>query len=895
MIGLTAQEASKRLEAQGHNQLPDAHIDSLANIFLRQFKNSFVYVLLVATIISFALGQTLNGSFILAVLFINAGIGTLQEYSADRSAQALALSVPYYSWVYRDGTLQKLNARDLVVGDCVQLTSGDKIPADLKLTECRNLHVNESLLSGESADVIKNLDHSDDRSDLAFAGTLVSKGRAEGEVIATGIHTELGEISVAVSEGTRTKPPLLLRFEHFTKVITYCIVAIIALLLGLTVMRGAELGSVFLLGVALAVSAIPEGLPAAITIALAIGMKRMARANVIVRKLVAVESLGSCTCIASDKTGTLTVNEMTAQRLLLPDGSDYSISGEGLDGRGELLQKGCAIDTHEHPALQQLIQTALCANEASLSFDTITTEEDEHAHDNENINGRHQGIAQGDGVDVALLMVGHKSGLGHELFRTNLASIGYESENAFSASFDTINQRHWISAKGSPERIMELCAGALDEVSAATIQQQVNTLAASNYRVIALAGKYSNDPDHPLAEQLQQLNFLGLAALIDPLRPEAYEAVKQCQQAQIRVIMITGDHPKTALAIGQELGITGVHTVDSGEISPHPNSAGSEVLNTTAITGQDLETCKDDPEQLAKIIREHSVFARIKPAQKLLIVQQLIDSGEFVAVTGDGVNDAPALKHAHVGIAMGKRGTDVARESSELIITDDNFSSIVQGILQGRIVYSNIRKVVFLLISTGAAEIFLFILSVIFALPIPLFPIQLLWLNLVTNGIQDISLAFEPEEGNELKQPPRAPDEPIFNSIMLQRIGLSAIVIGSIAFTTFALCLRMGMDEATARNITLLLMVLFENVHVLNSRSEQQSLFRQNFFGNPFLLAGMLIAQSIHIAAIYTPGLNTILHLQPVTLEQWFILLVIALALIPIDEAHKYWHQRLKR
>ena len=410
------------------------------------------------------------------------------------------------------------------------------------------------------------------------------------------------------------------------------------------------------------------------------------------------------------------------------------------------------------------------------------------------------------------------------------------------------------------------------------LAKKSDKLAGEGYRVLGIAHRtLSEIPDDPKS-CMEDLEFIGVVAMIDPLRPEVIDAIQHCREAEIKVAMVTGDHPQTATVLSNELGITrkGItrehdKTVTGTQLTEASN-AGKSVFDTLATSSR--------------------VFARVAPHQKMEIVESLIADGEFVAVTGDGINDAPALKHAHVGIAMGKRGTDVARESSDIILTDDNFTSIVQGIKQGRIVYNNIRKVIYLLISTGASEITLIILSILFGMPLPLMPLQLLWLNLATNGIQDKALAFEPEEGNELKKPPRSPDEPIFDRLMIERVLVSALYIGIVAFAVFSWLINSGMDEVAARNITLLLMVLFENVHTLNSRSETASLFRMNFFSNPFLLYGMLSAQFIHIGAMYTPGLSDILQISPVSPVQWLQLLPIALSLIIIDEAHKCWHKR---
>lgn len=869
MTGLSSSQAAQQLEKYGPNTLPEKRSDGALLIFIKQFNSPFIYMLFAAALLSFALKQNLNGVFIFAVLAINAAIGTIQEYSAQRAAVTLRKMVPQCSSVYRDGVICTLDSTAIVPGDIVALTSGDKVPADLQLINCQELLVNESILTGESMAASKQAETFIDKdaplaeqSNRVFAGTIVSHGRAEGEVIATGAHSQIGVIAQDVSVSEHTKPPLLQRIERFTLRVSYSVLLIIALLFAITVLRGDDLATVFLLGVALAVSAIPEGLPAAITVALAIGMRRMAKVNVIVRKLIAVESLGSCTYIASDKTGTLTVNEMTVKKIILSDGRCYEVSGEGLNIHGDIRDR--AGQRAQAEEIEQLVLAGLLANEASLSPAEIKNGED--------------WLARGDGVDLGFLILAQKYGIDQQCSQQlypELSAIPYESENAYSASINHLDGKTCLFVKGSSERILAMCNQSTngENINLKSIDLYTARLADQGCRVLALAVKtlpencLSSTEFDPKTE-LHDMTFLGLVGMIDPLRPEATEAIKQCHEASIKVGMITGDHPKTAMALARQLGIADQKSV--------------------AVSGSQLRTATQQGEQyFSELVASSNVFARVEPAQKLQIIQQLISDGHFVAVTGDGVNDAPALRHAHVGIAMGKRGTDVARESSDLIITDDNFASIVQGIKQGRIVYNNIRKVVFLLISTGAAEITLFILSVLFGLPIPLLPIQLLWLNLVTNGIQDVALAFEPAEGDELKQAPRSPSETIFNRLMLERIVVNALVMGSLAFAVFVWSINQGLSEPAARNTTLLLMVLFENVHVLNSRSESQSIFKQAFFSNPLLLFGMLAAQTIHIAAMYTPGLKDVLNVEPVTLELWSRLLLIALSLVIIDELHK--------
>lgn len=860
MPGLSQSQAETLLAKHGANRLPQPREDGLLLIFLRQFKNPFIYVLLAAALVSWFLNQYINSYFIFAVLLLNAMIGSLQEYSAARAAKALKKMVPSFSTVIRDNRLQQIPNEQLVPSDLVELVSGDKVPADIRLTESQQLSCDESMLTGESLPQGKQATRSIpdsaaliERSDMLFAGTIVTRGRGRGIVEYTGSNTQIGQIASEIGGTANTMPPLLLRMQRFTLKVTYSVLLVIALLFLITLLRGDDLSQVFLMGVALAVSAIPEGLPAAITIALAIGMRRMARVGVILRKLLAVEALGSCTLIASDKTGTLTLNEMTIHKLILPTGRQFNVSGEGKDIHGAVETNGLS-EQHE---LQQLATAGALANQAELI----------------QVDG--EWLSHGDHVDIAFLILAVKLGLDIEQLNSRyrqLDMIPYESDNAYSASINLIGKQTVLLAKGSVERILEMCSHANQHqaLERQLIIEQEKSLAQQGHRVMALASRPLPDSYGNPEDELHDLDFLGIVGMLDPLRPEVPEAIAACKKASINVLLVTGDHPDTASSIAKQLNLS--------------------TTSCDAITGKELEQRlqKATPEQWT-ITTQERVFARVEPKQKQLLVEQLIRQGEFVAVTGDGVNDAPALRHAHVGIAMGKRGTDVARESADLILTDDNFASITEGIRQGRLVYSNIRKVVFLLISTGAAEIFLFILSVLFGLPLPLLPIQLLWLNLVTNGMQDVALAFEPAEGNELNKPPRSPQEPMFNRLMIERVLINALVMGGIAFILFVQALQMGMNEVEARNLTLLLMVLFENIHVFNSRSETLSIFKQPFFGNPFLLIGMLCAQGIHIAAMHLPIISDILQITPVTLQQWASLLSYACILILIDEIHKWW------
>lgn len=866
--GLTRAEATARLKHNGPNSLPETKPTGIGIVFLHQFASPLIYVLIVAALLSVAIEEWSDAAFIAAVLIINGMIGSIQEYSAQRAASALRNLVSTHCLVLRDGDSYEIDATNLVVGDVILLESGDKIPADIRLLASHDLEVDESLLTGESTAVLKDANlvlevetTLADRRNMLFAGSLVERGRGRGVVVATAFDTELGHIAESVLNKPATKAPLLIRMERFTHRVAI-IVAVAAIIMAVIALsRGMPLAEIFLLAVALAVSAIPEGLPVALTVALAIGMRRMARRNVIIRKLIAVESLGSCTFIATDKTGTLTVNQLTVRNISLPNNVALNVTGSGIEPEGEILTPQRMPLTNEKKQLEKLCQIAVLANEGFLSH-------------------RGEGwVHHGDAVDTALLVMAHKAGFTKaETVNAcpEIATIAFESERLFCASLNRVNKKQSAFVKGALERLLPMCNSMLTvegnvALDTNSLEKQAHEMAAQGYRVIALAsGEIELSDDEVFSEEhLHGLTLVGLIGMIDPLRNEAKDAIAKCQQAGIQVAMVTGDHPITALAIARELNL--IKSSDQ------------------VITGPELKHFAEDG-TMDELIKEARVFARVEPQQKLEIIQALQRNGHFVAVSGDGANDAPALRAAHVGVAMGKSGTDVARETADLIITDDNFSSIVAGVEEGRIAYANVRKVIFLLISTGMAELVLFALALLSGLPLPLLAVHLLWLNLVTNGIQDVALAFEPGEGNELKHPPRSPKDPIFNRIMIERVVISALVIGVVAFFLFQWLLGQGYNVDEARNGTLLLMVLFENIHVFNCRSETRSVFKHNLFSNPILLFGTAAAQLIHIGAMYTPWIRDVLHIQPVSLEHWLQLLGLAFSVLVIMEVHKLFH-----
>ncbi len=867
--GLGPGEVAARLARWGRNETPQPRGPSAFAMFARQFRSPLIYVLAVAAGVSGWLSEWADATFIGLVLVLNAVIGATQEYRAERSARALHEMLAGHAEVIRDGDVSEVDAAELVAGDVVLLSTGNRVPADLRLLESRNLQVDESSLTGESLPVTKHAQAelpidtlTADRVTMAHAGTLVTHGRARGVVTATGAHTVLGRLAGQLQMPSQGEPPLLMRMRHFTFVVGVGVAAGAAIMAVIELLRGTAWHEVLLVAVALAVSAIPEGLPVALTVALSVATNRMASRHVIVRRLVAIESLGSCTVIASDKTGTLTMNRLTVGEVAVPGSPPWRVTGTGDQPLGTIIVEGCDQDSG-FAATERLARAAVLCNEATL------------AHEG------HDWVHHGDAVDVALLMFGHKLGITRPqalAAQPQLAAVPYEPEHRYAATLHALGGgRAEVVVKGALEKVLTMCTttaagadSAPKPLDPAAVTAQAESMAARGQRVLAIAVGSTALPLHDEFDHhhLRHLTLLGLVGMSDPLRPEASAAVAACRDAGVHVLMMTGDHPSTAIAVGRELGIA-----DQPE---------------DVITGAQLRSAEDaGPDAIDALVGRARVFARIEPKQKLLIVESLTRRGEIVGVTGDGANDAPALHHSHVGVAMGLSGTDVAREAAEVVLTDDSFASVAAGVQEGRVAYANIRKVITLLITTGVGELVLVLGALAAGLPLPLLAVQLLWLNLVTNGIQDVALAFEPSEGDEMRRPPRPPDEPIFNRLMVQRIVLSALVIGGITLLTYHWLINQGWSTASARNSAVLLMVLFENVQVFNARSELRSVFTQNPLRNPLLIGGTLLAQLVHIAAMLLPGTQHLLGLEPISLLHWATLLGLALVLLVVIEAHK--------
>ena len=864
--GLDDSEVRTRLERCGPNQLPAAVPPSPAQIALRQLRSPLIYVLLAAAAAATVLGDLSDAAFIGVVLLLNSAIGGWQEWRAERQSQSLQHLLRLRATVLRDGESQEIDAAEIVPGDVVALESGRRVAADLRLLDAQGLEIEEALLTGESLPVLKDATWIGaaeagpvECRNMAFAGTTVARGRGHGVVVATGGNTNVGRLAISISAADAGKPPLVERMERFSRVIAIAVLTAAVLIGAVAVLlHGASVAAMFVFGVALAVSAIPEGLPVAITIALAIAARRMAARNAIVRRLPAVEGLGSCTLIASDKTGTLTRNELTVQEAWLTDGSRWRVTGVGYEPDGAFVCVAGEADPEDSDGLRALLEVAVACNEGDLR---------RHGH---------QWCWHGDPTDVALLAMAGKGGVEREHLLVRhppLNAIPFEPEHRFAASFHRDGDATWIAVKGAPERVLGMCRST--EQARRAAQAAAADMAGRGQRVLALASgrvpwlvPSEELPDEPVALQLA-----GLVGLVDPLRPEAVDAVRRCGGAGIRVIMVTGDHPVTALAIARELGIA---------------SEPAEVVHGTELRTGDVD-------HLRRSIATGRVYARATPEQKLSIVKAAQAAGHFVAVTGDGVNDAPALRHANIGVAMGRGGTDVARDASDVVLADDNFATIVAGVEEGRVAYQNIRNVVYLLVAAGTAEVLTVGAAVLLGLPLPFLPAQLLWLNLVTNGIQDVALAFERGQGEELQSPPRRPDEPVFNRLMVERVMIGGVWMASLCFTSYALMLAADVAVSDARNAVMLLMVLLQNADAFNARSETRSAFRIPLGHNPLLVLGVAGALLSHVAVMHIPLMQRVLSIGPVSGATWLVLGAAALSLLAVMELQKVsWRRRAR-
>ncbi|MBI3948231.1 MAG: HAD-IC family P-type ATPase [Armatimonadetes bacterium] len=869
--GLSPAEAGSRLVRYGPNQLKEAPPPSDLVILLHQFTSPLIYILVIAALITLYLGDYIDAAVIGVVLLLNAVIGFIQERRAEHAVRALMRLIVPQARAVRDGRDYEIESRELVPGDLVLVESGDRVPADIRLASATALAADESLLTGESVPVRKQTGPVGreaplaDRADVLFTGSIVTSGRGRGYVVATGERTELGAIAAQVRGEVRAATPLQQRMTRFAHTIAIVVAVAASLAFAIGVLMGESPADMFLVAVALAVASVPEGLPVVFTITLALGVRRMAQRNAIIRRLPAVETLGSTTTIGSDKTGTLTENRMTVLRTWA-GGREYALDALEQERPAEIPADVEAAAKTEHGALALALLAGVLTNEAEV----YRTEEDGFD-------------THGDPTEAALLIAAARLGVEPEEAREAFPLFGqipFESERRYSASFHERDGRHLVFVKGAPERLLDMCARMLLDGEPVDLDRErvlnaAQDLAAQGLRVLAMA--YRALPERPEDVEVEAepggLIFLGLQGMKDPPRPGVREAVAGCREAGMRVIMITGDHALTARAIARELGITG---------------DGAPVL-----TGVDLE--KMDARALRERVREVSVYARVAPEHKLRIVQALQSHGEVVAVTGDGVNDAPALKAADIGIAMGKSGTDVAREAADMVLADDNFISIYAAVEEGRVTFDNVRKVTFFLISTGAAAILTILATLVLRWPLPLLPAQLLWLNLVTNGLQDVALAFEPGESGVLRRPPRRPGEGVISPLLWERTVVTGIVMAIGTLLLFQWELGRTENLERARTVALTTMVLFQNFHVWNARSSQTSAFRINPFSNPFLFVAVAAALAVHAGALYLPFMQFVLRVEPIEPSAWVRIVLVAVSVLVVVELHKAFRRAVPR
>ena len=844
--GLTNKDANERIKKYGKNILPKKKKDSVFKIFFNEFKDPIIILLLIAVIASFGASEIIDGIAILFIILVDVIMATFQENKANNTAESLAKLVTVKSKVVRNGKIVSIDSSDLTIGDCVLLESGDKISADLRIIEAHNFTVDESILTGESLNVSKNSDvilnevGISEQINMVFAGTNVVTGRAKAIVVAIGTDTEIGKIAHSINSTKEEKSPLTIRVEKFSKQISVLVLIIAAIITILLVSKDVPHTEIFLSVIALAVSAMPEGLPLALTMALTIASNKLASKNVIVRKLKSVESLGSCTVIASDKTGTLTVNEQTAKKIVLPTGDYFDVTGTGYDTKGEIV--GENIESVQEIALYGVLN-----NEAS-------------------IDGKKH---IGDSIDIAFLVLGKKANVDVKSIKI-LEKIPYESENKYSAVFYEVNNEVFCTVKGSIEVVKNFCnsISGLEKFNSKVLDTQNEELAINGYRVIAIANGKVHKKDKYTTQDIKKLEFKGMVGFIDPIRKEVVSSINECRMAGIKVLMITGDHPLTAFSIARDLKLT-----DNFE----DVTTGDEV-NEYLLKGKyDFD----------KFVASKRIFTRVTPIQKLEIVESLKRKGEFVAVTGDGVNDAPALKSANIGVAMGS-GTDIARETADMIVIDDNFKSIVAGVKEGRVAYANIRKIIFFLISCGLAEVLFFCLSIIFDLPMPLVAIQLLWLNVVTDGIQDFALSFEKAENNIMKEKPRDPKEPLFDRTLFEKIILSGLVIGLLVFTVWYVLVNiLGMEVEVARGYIMALMVFIQNIHVFNCRSEKSSAFSIPLALNKLIGVAFFGSIILQVIVMEVPFMSRFLQTTSIPIMHLVYLFLLATSVLFVMEIYK--------
>ncbi|HNY66170.1 MAG TPA: cation-transporting P-type ATPase [Deltaproteobacteria bacterium] len=869
--GLSREEARARLEKYGPNALPSEEKPGALRRLLRQFNNVLIYVLIAASVFTAFLGEWVDTVVILAVVVINAVIGLIQEGRAEQAMESIRRMLSLKATVLRDGEGQEIPADELVPGDIVLLGSGDRVPADLRVLYSLNGNVEEAALTGESEPVDKQAEPVEedaalgDRKSMAYSGTVVTSGRMRGVVVATGSETEIGRISEMVSRVETISTPLLRKLDSFGQALSVVIVGFSALVFVLGYyLIGFTAEEIFMIVVGLAVSAIPEGLPAIMTIILAMGVQRMARQNAIVRRLPSVETLGSVTVICSDKTGTLTRNEMTVAKVAAA-GRTYSVSGVGYRPEGEFSLEGRKVSLAEHPWLVDLARAGLLASDARLRQDGDSW------------------YIEGPPTEGGVVVMAHKAGMNRqdELdARPRLDEIPFESGRRYMASLHADPRGGSIVyVKGAPERLLDMCSqectghgtGAMCREDWVRFEEE---LADSGHRVLAIAEKRLDGVRSLQGVELKGLTMLGLVGIIDPPRQEALSAIRKCLDAGIRVKMITGDHVLTARSIGASMGIgDGVH----------------------AVSGRDLEGVEGLA--LARLVEENDVFARSSPEHKLRIMEALQSRGDIVAMTGDGVNDAPALKRADVGVAMGIKGTEATKEAADMVLADDNFATIEKAVEAGRTIYDNLVKTILFILPTNGAES-LMVISAVFVLSdaMPITPIQILWVNMITTVTLALPLAFEPAEENIMERPPRRPDEPLITGYLLWRIALVSVLIAVAAIALFSGRMSEGAGIEEARTLSVNILVAGEMFYLFNTRFlDSSSLSVRGLLSNRQALVAVLVLVFFQLGFTYLDIAHTLFGTAPLPLSDWAWIMGSGLMVFLLVEVEKVLVRPLRR
>lgn len=854
--GLTSEQAQQRLKEYGENTLPQKKEKPFILMLLKEFANPIILILLVAMTFSFVVGELLDGFVILGIIMIDAVIGAVQEKRAERVASSLSQMIKVKAKVLRDGRKIEIESKNLVVGDIVFLESGDKVSADMRIVECSNFTVDEALLTGESINATKDINEVKseaplgDRSCMVFSGSSVITGRAKCVVVETGTNTEIGKISTNLNTVKDQQSPLNIRIAKFSKQISIAIVAISVLIFIIMLLQGNPFKDILLVVIALAVSAMPEGLPLAVTMALTVASNKMGKKNVVVKHLNAVESLGSCTVIATDKTGTLTLNEQTAKLITLPNGKEFSIAGSGYNDVGKVECEDQNYVNH----ISRIALMGVLNNESQIKKE----------------KGKFSYF--GDSIDIAFKVLGLKMKTKTKDCKI-IKQIPYESENKYSSVFFEEDNKTYCTVKGSLEKVLQFSSkmqidGKDIELNKKAIEKQNEHLAKRGYRVIALAVGKVNKKQKYDEQDIKDLTFIGLVGFIDPVRPETKGSIEECHKAGIKVIMITGDHPLTAFSIAKDINIA----TDLEQVA-----IGSDVEKMYSL----------GEEKFDKFVKEKTVFSRVTPTDKLHIVDSLKRQGEFVAVTGDGVNDSPAIKSAHIGIAMGS-GTDVSKETADMIIIDDNFTSIVEGVKEGRCAYANIRKITYFLLSCSIAEVLFFVLAMICGAGTPLLPIQLLWLNVVTDGFQDLSLSLEKPEPNIMNEKPRSTKESLFTKSMITQCSLTGGTMGLLVFGVWMILVyAVKLDIVVARSLVMTLMVFLQSAHALNCRSEKTSIFKMNYKSNWFFYFAVIFSVALQILFMEVPALSMLLELTTIPYTIMFVLLASSILILVVSELYK--------